>query len=262
MFMPLVNKIYMVNESSKGIWGRDMRYCKLEDYRKELSGFPTFESFCLWLTTLKEERGGHTILLVKDGDFNRIAIDYLAALGLGYDEYILIRNHSDFCTQYCDNCNELFSRFDDTVPMPTKEDFAVKVRHIRKHFEIFPAEFAVGCLDKEWARKKFIHFRAVALFDTIRELQIKEYQSTGRLTLFPEVSSSHSNARLLRQPDAYLDAVQRLEETGEDAAQFRLSLEDWVNTTFNMGYNRYGSFKFNSPLMEHLKKVGYRIDVY
>ena len=260
MFMPLVSKIYMVNESSKGIWGRDMRYYELGDYRHELASFPTFESFCVWLTSLREERGGHTILLVKDKDFNRIAIDYLTALGLGYDEYVLIRNHSNFCTHYCDNVNELISRFDDTVPMPTREDFDVKVRRIRGHFEIFPAEYAINCLDKEWARKKFRHFRAVALYDTIRELQIKEYQSTGKLTLFPEVSSSHCDARKLRQPDAYLDVVQRLEDTGEDASRFRLSLEDWVNTSSNVGYNRYGSFKFNSPLMRHLQEKEYRID--
>lgn len=260
MFMPLVSKVYMVNESSKGVWGRDMRYHDLGDYRHELSSFPTFESFCVWLTSLREERGGHTILIVKDEDFNQLAIDYLTALGLGYDEYVLIRNHSDFCTHYCDNVNELISRYDDAMPMPTREDFDVKVRRIRGHFEIFPAEYAINCLDQEWARKKFQHFRMLTLHDIIKEFQVKEYQSTGKLTAFPEIGADHIDARQLRDESCFNSALKKLEAAGIDTAQFYLPLEDWAAATLSAGYNRYSSFKFSSPLMRHLKERGYRID--
>ena len=260
MFMPLVNKVYMVNESSQGVWGRDMRYYELEDYQEKREEFPTFENFCVWLGTLREERGGHTVLLVKDEDFNQLAIDYLTALGLGYDEYVLIRNHSDFCTRYCDNVNELISRYDDAVPMPAREDFDVKVRRIRGHFEIFPAEYAINCLDQEWARKKFRHFRMLTLHDIIKEFQVKEYQSTGKLTAFPEIGADHIDARQLRDEDCFNSALKKLEAAGVSTAQFYLPMEDWAAATLSAGYNRYSSFKFNSPLMRHLKKKGYRID--
>lgn len=260
MFMPLVNKMYMVNESSKGIWGRDMRYHELGNYRHELSSFPTFESFCVWLTSLREKRGGHTVLIVKDEDFNRLAIDYLVALGLGYDEYVLIRNHSNFCTHYCDNVNELISRFDETVPMPEREDFNVKMRSIRGHYEIFPAEYAINCLDKEWARKKFQFFRMLTLHEIIKEFQVKEYQSTGVLTAFPEIGADHIDARQLLDEDRFNSALKKLESAGVNTAQFYLSLKEWAATTLNAGYNRYSSFKFNSPLMRHLHEKGYKIN--
>ena len=44
--------------------------------------------------------------------------------------------------------------------------------------------------------------------DIIKEFQIKEYQSTGKLTAFPEIGADHIDARQLLDEDCFKRALQ------------------------------------------------------
>ena len=260
MFMALVNKVYMVNKSSVGIEGRDIRYVdtsnkKYEDIKKS---YPMPYLFFKELSALRERRGGLTLFIVRDKDFNLIASDYLGMLGLGYEEYLLIREHSNFCTEFCDNCNELISRHDDCVPMPNPEDYR-PTRRLTKDFEMFPAEYAINCLDQDWARHKFLYFRAYGLYNAIKEYQVKLFQLTGKQA-FPEFSDSDQSAKALMDGRCFTETLRKTFRLGLDTDDFNLPLKEWAKKTYNAGYDRYSTFKYNARLAQHLYERGYRID--
>lgn len=262
MFVNIVKKIYLVNKSSVGIIGRDMRYEYIDNYLDHKKSFPCLSfMYRYWAKEYEHKLRGLTILVINDNEYNIALRDYCNYLSLDYVSYLLIKKHSDFCTQYIDNCGEMISRYDNTISIINESAYYDIVRVIQDNFDMFPAEYAINCLDTPWAKKKYMYFRAHDIYGIIKDSQ-RINHANGENIAFSEYKYNDQAGKRLMNQQYYEETIHKLEANNIDIpySHSTLLLQDFCKHTKTMGYDRYSSFKYNMPLARYLEKKGYRID--
>lgn len=204
----------------------------------------------------------NSIYVFNNKDLKNIINDYCNYLGLTYEDYLLLHNHGVFYSDilnYSINQTSLYKNIEQPL---NKNDFIYKDKIIKKDFEYFPAEYAINCLDRQWAINKYEHLRTCEILNEIRKLQINYYNNNKKLpdilyniqTLDPSIENKIRNDDLLKKE--VLKYLSKLINTDK----FYMPIKDYIQTFPNLGYEDLLSFKFNWPLAKHFLETGYRID--
>lgn len=264
MFISLFKKMYLVDENNIPIKTPDISWRYLGDYQEAKREHATLLTFYRELMTNRLPDGrtdsNMILLIVKEKDVNQFMQDYGNYLGLDYEAYSLLIQHSKFCTKYIDNCNEIMSR-DGDFPIISRKDFIYKPKKIRRDYECFPAEYAINCLDQPWARKKYNYFRMYDIYNMIKKYQVQAYnEGLGIPALFKKFHTSDQSAKLLGNIHIEEETKQEFIRLGLDASLFTDDVVEYLKLKTNFGYTKHTIFKYNKPLTNYLKKEGYRID--
>lgn len=192
-------------------------------------------------------------------DINEFLKQYCHALGLYYNEYLEIINYNIFSLKHAE---DTFG-FPNHIIMPGSKEWYEKPKHsIKRNYECFPAEFAINCLDKKWARNKFHFFRICDIVTEIKKYQRKEYEEYGKISkAFEFLTSDVLTLKSLFDKDFYNYVYQAFKKNNYNTYLFEVSLEEYINDPDCLyGYNELNYYKFNKRLARILQKRGYRID--
>lgn len=263
MFLHLFRKIYFVDENNKPLLYPDIKQHKL-DYENVRKEYPFLKQFYQDLMFQykpdKTEDPLIHVFIIPENNWEKAIQDYCNYLGLSYDEYLLLCRHSTFCTRYVDNCGEVMS-LDREFPVIQKNNYKFKNKQIRSDFQYFPAEYAINCLDKEWARNKYEYFRTYELYNEIKKLQVQYYNNN---IVMPEIlqffCDNDQTAKALIKNSYFKKEVLNFLVDKIDITEYLLPIQEYVRRIPNLGYDRFTAFKFNWPLAKHFIKTGYRID--
>lgn len=263
MFINLFKKVYLVDENNIPVKTPDISWRYLGNYREAKSEHATLLTFYRELMTNRLPDGrtdsNMILLIVKNEDVNPFMQDYCNYLGLDYEAYSLLIQHSKFCTTYVDNCNEIMSR-DGDFPIIDHKDFIYRPAKIRRDFECFPAEYAINCMDQSWARKKYNYFRMYDIYNAIKNYQVRAYNEGLEMPeLFKKFHTSDQSAKILGNIQVEEDVKREFIRLGLDTSLFT-DVAKYMELNTNFGYAWHTIFKYNKPLVNYLKNVGYRID--
>ena len=263
MFLHLFRKVYFVDKNNTPLLYPDIKQHVL-DYKNIRSEYPFLKQFYRDLMfQYKQDKTEDPLIhifIISEHDWNDAIQDYCNYLGLSYDEYMLLCNHSIFSTKYVDNCGEIIS-LNKNFPIISKENYKFKDKKIKSDFEYFPAEYAINCLDKKWARDKYEYFRTYELYDEIKELQVKYHNNS---IIMPDIlqyfCDNDQSAKLLIKDEYFREEVLQFLKDKTDITKYLLPIKEYVNSISTLGLNRFTAFKFNWPLAKHFIQTGYRID--
>ena len=263
MFLHLFRKVYFVDEDNRPLLYPDIKQHEL-DYSSFRKGYPFLKQFYhdimfQYKPDGKEDPLVHIFIISKQ-DWKQAIQDYCNYLGLSYEEYLLLCRHSTFCTEYVDNCGEIIS-LNHEFPIILKEDYKFKKKQIKSDFQYFPAEYAINCLDKEWARNKYEYFRTYEIYNEIKKLQVQYYNDNMPMpSILHFFCDNDQTAKALIKNPCFKKEVLNFLESKIDITEYLLPIQEYVNKIPSLGYDRFTAFKFNWPLAKHFMKTGYRID--
>lgn len=256
MFLQLFKKFYAIDENNIPLAYPDVTITKIDEYN---SSYPFMERFIRdiidmqWKT--KREYPLIHLLVFRENNFLLFIRDYCHYLGVTYKEYMLMVQHSNFCANYIDNFHEIICDNRYKTPIMSKEFFGTSKKAIRHGYELFPAEFAINCLDKEWARKKYRYFQVYELYNKIKEYQFECLRTGNEIPkLLQKFNDNDQTAKLMMQDNELRTSVEEI------LGIKRLTVEDYVNSNPTLGYDRFSGYKYNWLLAKSFKKRGYRID--
>lgn len=250
MFFHLIDKLYIVNESSRPQKTSGILLSEYDSYAEDREVYPFIERLYISLSEGRVRNRMVTILIVPDGDFGAMLLDYCHVLGFGKEEFLLMKEHSDFCERYIEDTEK-----DVSVPSGVDVEWKEGGRNRVRHPEIFPAEFCINCLDKEWARKKYEYFRMYDLYARIKECQYEDLR-LGKKASLQMIENNDQAIKRLYHDTLFLKAARERIDT----SFLDISLEKYIETSPSLGYNRCNAWKYNFRLARHLKGTGYRID--
>ena len=263
MFFHAFRKVFFVNESCKPLPYPDIVQHTIKNYKEIHDTDPFLHNF--YHQTMFQYKSDGTenplmhIFLVKNKEWNQLISDYCYYLGLDYQAYLKIVQHSSFCTKYIDNCSETISTISQTIVIPEK-DFKINTHKRVVDYIHFPAEYAINCLDQEWAQKKYEYFRIYDLYNHIKNLQIQcrkeEKPIPALLTLFQENDQA---AKKLLKDSTLKEKILKFFSNYIDISPYSIPIQDYVEQEPNLGYDRFTFYKFNWPLARYLKKIQYKI---
>lgn len=271
MFTHLFRKVYLVDKNESINIPTYMNLKKLEkEYKQLKTEYPNmYTLYDDWMfrlishdnTRIQNSHIKKTLFTCNnDNEYLEIIQDYCNYLGLSYKEYMLLCNHSYFCSRYI--LSEKEKSLMTKQLIIEEKDFIYKDKQIKKGFENFPAEYAINCLDKEWAIKKYEHFRTCEILDKVRKIQIEYYQNSKKLPdLLKQFVTRSVDLEIRIETNSKLkEEILNCLGKIENVDKLWLPIEEYVKTFPTLGYSDVLSFKFNWPLAKHFMETGYRID--
>lgn len=260
----LFKKIYLVDQDNEPEHSLDIDRRYLGDYQTLKKEHPTLSTFYKDLMTnnLPDGRSNSNVILliVRREDVNHFMQDYCNYLGLDYNAYKLIMKHSKFCTKYIDNLGDVIS-LDKEFSIINEDDYIYKPKGIKKDYEYFPAEYAINCIDQDWARKKFNHLRLWDLYMLIKEWQVIWYRCGFEVPdIINRFHMNHTSFKLLFDAEFEYEVLGSLFKMGLYEGCFSSDISDYLSTNPDFGYDKHTAFKYNKPLANYFKKVGYKIN--
>lgn len=265
MFFHAFRKVFFVNKSSRPLVYPDIVQHTLNNYKEIKSCDPllhnTYRDIMFQYNLDHTENPLIHIFLVDDSEWNNVIQDYINYLGLDYEAYLRICKHSDFCSSYIDNCCETISAIGECKTIPFK-DFKIKIKKNVHNYQYFPAEYAINCLDQEWAQIKYEYFRTYDIYNQLKHWQTVYYKAELPLPQLLRYFLENDQAAkaISRSSDLRKDVLDFLFEHGVDTNKYRAPIQEYVNMEPDLGYDRFTFYKFNWPLARYLKKIGYKIN--
>ena len=262
MFVNVLNKTFFVNRSCHYKEENCFKYIDF-DYDKTKQEFPTLGKLYEYILSLNLTRS-IMIFIIPNNDYNQAIIDYCNYLGLDFDAYLAMKKHSDFCTRYVDYCYENISTDEKCIPQINEECFN-KPRRIKNGYEIFPAELAINCLDKEWSINKFTSLRAYGLYNKLNKVRIDLYinnKDPDDYSFLDMFEKSDQSAKYLMSEVNYNAIKNNLLTRGliQQDSIYNNTVKYFADHTKDGGYDPMHIFKYNGLLARCIKKSGYRID--
>lgn len=264
MFFHAFRKVFFVNKSSAPLLYPDIVQHQLNNYHDIKMYDPFLHN--TYHDLMFQYKPDHTenplihIFLVNDEEWDNVIQDYVNYLGLDYEAYLRICKHSDFCTNYIDNCCETISLIGQSKIIPI-ENFKVRNKKKVYNYQHFPAEYAINCLDQLWAQNKYEYFRTYDIYNQLKRWQTIYYKAEVQLpkilTRFAE--NDQAAKSIFRSKELKDDVLTFLSEHGVDTDKYRVPIQEYVNMEPDLGYDRFTFYKFNWPLARYLKQIGYKI---
>lgn len=291
MFVHLFEKTYLVNESNRPKpWDPDFLIADFEDifhepdFKAYKDSFATVEMmFQDMIEKTRNPKRSLTLLIVKDEDIEDLIFTYALYLHLDIGKLMNLLMYSIVCAEYIENFETIttdgeWGKYIQSIGeyqdrYKSLKENPKRWQIIQKGFEYFPAEFAVNCLDKEWAQKKYESFRVYELYNLCKQLQhqmirreLYWFKEDSPIVL--DIGNDDRDARIFLEAETYQDAlceIKWLQSVGFDVPQnklelFKMPLEEYVHSFPDFGYNQYHAFKYNYLLADKLSYQGYRID--
>ena len=265
MFFHAFRKVFFVNKSSKPLVYPDVVQHVLEHY-KEIKAYDpllhnTYHDIMFQYNPDHTENPLIHIFLVDDSEWNDVIQDYSNYLGLDYEAYLRICRHSDFCSNYVDNCCETICTVNKCA-LISPDDFKIKTKKRVRDYQYFPAEYAINCLDQEWAQKKYEYFRTYDIYNQLKHWQTVYYKAELPLPKLLEyfIENDQAAKAILKSSELRKDVLDFLLKHGVDIDKYRVPIQEYVDLEPSLGYDRFTFYKFNWPLARYLKKIGYKIN--
>lgn len=263
MYLHLFRKVCIVDENiDTSKFKQDTKTLK-EDYSTIKQQYPTISRLYddwmyRWINSngLKQynDHPQSCLFFIKQNDILDIIQDYCNYLGLTYDEYLILQKHSDFYLKYILGINIK----NDIIK---RENFKFTDKKIKKNFEVFPAEYAINCLDQPWAQNKYEHFRICEILEEVRNVQIDFHKHDKKI---PDIFSdliyiSINSEEKLKDKNVQQQVLNTLSLI-KNVDRLYLPIDEYIKTYPSFGYYGQLCHKFNWPLARHFLETGYRID--
>ena len=255
MFFNVIGKLWFMNESNAIVI--ENYPFKHIDYLDLVKEYPTLDM--MYNDFIDKTIKQNNICLIKDDDYNIAILDYCKYLHLDYNMYKIIRHHSDFyCYNYLGFGKRIKEEHINIIEEKFFNDYPIR-KKINRNFHLFPAEYAINCLDESWAANKYKYLRLYALFVDIQKIKYQQYLKGVE---YKELNMFNYDDQTAKISDAvYNDIVSFLisKKLLPSKNIYNSDIKVFANTTLDGGYDFYHSFKFNFHLAKYIKQIGYKI---
>lgn len=253
MFINLLNKLSACNQSCTPQEANDIQHIIVRNYKEDKLCFPTIQSYIESFKDMSKKR--KTLLIVPDKDWKTFCKDYCHMLGLFYDEYLLIEQHSYYCTHYIDNfTTEVFSNA-NPAPILTKEEYGIPLKTINSHYEIYPIEYT-----QDLYISKIKHFQRDHIYDVCKYIQFLCYiLGYSMPALLQQMRFNDQSAKIVTEQNKQ-ELINIFQKFHINTDIITMSPLQYMQHHPLLGYDKTTIFKFNYPLFMRLRNRGYKIN--
>lgn len=248
MFFHLADKLYVVNEESAVPSIPDIKQVHLPDILNELNLFPSFSHFVKSLVDSIVEDRCITLIILPIVTFEDLLNIYCGRLSLGEEAFNIIQSYSSFCENYLED-------FAKTISQPYHYNLSYRKDISEKLYfrELWPAELCINQLNEMWANDKYEYFRMYDFYLKIKEYQLAKIQSD---TMFcKEITCDDQSIKDYYRDERFIEKVAQ----EIDTSFLKISIQEYVDSKPMFGYNRFNAWKYNWPLANYIRRIGYRL---